>query len=108
MSFVPGLRGRPDCPENGNAGCIVGYRPLGEDPNLLPEQVPVTISCFAQDGRMIYQAVADPRNFTAPGLPPGFYNVRMQGDNLEKNYIFANVQVQARQATLMGISVKKK
>lgn len=108
VSFVPGMGRRPDCPEDGNAGCIVGYRPLGDDPSMLPEQVLVTISCFSQDGRMVYKTVADPRNFVAPKLPPGFYNITMQGENLDKNYGFTSVQVQPRQATLMGISVRKK
>jgi hypothetical protein len=100
---VPGLGSRRDCPEDGEAGCIVGYRTPGDTTGKMLATIVVS-----QAGRTAFTATTDPREFVAPRLQPGSYTVSMFGDEVDTMYIFQQVPVMSRQATLMPISVSRR
>jgi hypothetical protein len=105
VDYVPGLGGRGACPEAGDAGCIVGYTSLGEDRPTGKDLVPLSIIC-SQGDRLIYTTKADPREFVIPNLAPGAYTLSFDGKALDRLYVFSNITVFPRQATLTPFQLR--
>jgi hypothetical protein len=107
VSYVPLLQRRPDCPEDGQAGCIVGYQPFVVGAKTIG-RMPLQITVLSEAGGTVYVATADPRDLLVPRLQPGRYDLWVSGEALDTSYHFNGITVLARQAALVPIHVRQK